>query len=58
MLRGIARNLIAHPSYPWLAFDPRGVAAVEASRDLQKRRDAGVRPSAQARPGEAASDAD
>ncbi|MDJ0970559.1 MAG: hypothetical protein QNJ06_11770 [Kiloniellales bacterium] len=37
LLKGIASNLVRHPHYPWLAFDPRGVAAVEASRDLQKK---------------------
>ncbi|MCG8596886.1 MAG: hypothetical protein MI785_21315 [Kiloniellales bacterium] len=37
LLKGIASNLVRHPHYPWLAFDPRGVAAVEASRDFYKK---------------------
>ncbi|MDJ0944274.1 MAG: hypothetical protein QNJ30_12450 [Kiloniellales bacterium] len=37
LLKGIASNLVRHPHYPWLAFDPRGVVAVEASRDLRKK---------------------
>ena len=37
LLKGITGNLVRHPHYPWLAFDPRGVAAVEASRDFHKK---------------------
>ena len=51
--KGISSNLVPHPTYSWLRYDPRGVAEVEGSRDLRKRLPRVRRPE----PGDASAEA-